>query len=261
MRPKIGQTVCDPACGTSGLLLAAYECLKGRTNDREALRRLRQDAFTGIEIVDEVVSLCAMNLYLQGIDNGGSPVTQGDALAKDPGKRCDLMLTNPPFGKKSSFKVIGEEGQVSTEQEVYEREDYRFSTSNKQLNFLQHVMTLLKTDGRAAEGARKRLLDQFDFHTLLRLPTGIFYRPGVKANVLFFDKKPASKVHWINELWVSSSATSSISTSSGSRTTVWRTWTASHHPTSSPRKSSTTSRPPWTSSPAWRKNSPKAEPS
>lgn len=215
--PKIGETVCDPACGTGGFLLSAYEHMKHQTQDREKLKQLRHQAFHGVDIVDEVVRLCAMNLYLHGVGNGGSPVLQGDALSGDPGQRYDVILTNPPFGKKSSYKVVGEDGQVSTERENYEREDFKFTTSNKQFNFLQHIMTIMETGGRAGvvlpdnvlfeagragEGIRKRLLQQFNFHTLLRLPTGIWYSPGVKANVLFFDKKPASKDPWTKELWV-----------------------------------------------------------
>jgi type I restriction enzyme M protein len=215
--PRIGESVCDPACGTGGFLLSAFEHMKDQTRDREQLRRLQHDALTGVDIVDEVVRLCAMNLYLHGIGNGGSPVHQADALAADPGQRYDIVLTNPPFGKKSSYKVVGEDGQVSTERENYEREDFKFTTSNKQFNFLQHVMTILETDGRAGivlpdnvlfeagragEGIRKRLLEQFNFHTLLRLPTGIWYSPGVKANVLFFEKKRAARDPWTKALWV-----------------------------------------------------------
>jgi len=133
------------------------------------------------------------------------PIAQRDALASNLGDRFKVVLTNPPFGKKSSFTVVGEDGSLATERENYEREDFKFTTSNKQLNFLQHIMTIMADDGRAGvvlpdnvlfeaggagEGIRKRLLMQFDFHTLLRLPTGIFYKPGVKANALFFDKKP-----------------------------------------------------------------------
>lgn len=217
VRPQIGETVCDPACGTGGFLLAAYEYMKGQTQDKERLRKLRTQALSGVDIVDEVVRLCAMNLYLHGIGNGGSPVHQGDALAKAPGVNYDVVLTNPPFGKKSSYKVVGADGEVSTERESYEREDFKFTTSNKQFNFLQHIMTILETHGRtgvvlpdnvlfeagkAGEGIRKRLLEQFTFHTLLRLPTGIWYSPGVKANVLFFDKRPAAKQPWTQELWV-----------------------------------------------------------
>lgn len=215
--PKIGETVCDPACGTGGFLLAAYDHLKTQTQDREKLRTLRHTAFTGVDIVDEVVRLCAMNLYLHGVGNGGSPVTQGDALANDGGDRFKVVLTNPPFGKKSSYKVVGEDGSVTTERENYERQDFKFTTSNKQLNFLQHIMTIMEADGRAGvvlpdnvlfeagragEGIRKRLLEGFNFHTLLRLPTGIWYSPGVKANVLFFDKRPASRDAQTKALWV-----------------------------------------------------------
>jgi len=215
--PKIGETVCDPACGTGGFLLAAFEHMKGQSQDREKLRKLRHGALHGVDIVDEVVRLCAMNLYLHGVGNGDSPVRQGDSLAADPGVRYDVVLTNPPFGKKSSFRVVGEDGEVSTERENYERDDFKFTTSNKQLNFLQHIMTILDTKGRAGvvmpdnvlfeagragEGIRRRLLEQFNFHTLLRLPTGIWYSPGVKANVLFFEKRPASREVQTRELWI-----------------------------------------------------------
>lgn len=217
VHPRIDETVCDPACGTGGFLLSAFEHMKTQSQDREKLHRLKHNALHGVDIVDEVVRLCAMNLYLHGIGNGGSPVQQGDALSGDGGKRFDVVLTNPPFGKKSSYKVVGEDGSVSTEHESYEREDFKFSTSNKQLNFLQHIMTILDTHGRvgvvlpdnvlfeagrAGEGIRKRLLESFNFHTLLRLPTGIWYSPGVKANVLFFDKRPASREAQTKELWI-----------------------------------------------------------
>lgn len=217
VNPRIGETVCDPACGTGGFLLAAYDYMKTQSHDREMLRELRHSALHGVDIVDEVVRLCAMNLYLHGIGNGGSPVEQRDALAAAPAQRYDVVLTNPPFGKKSSYKVVGEDGSVTSERESYEREDFKFTTSNKQFNFLQHIMTILDTRGRAGvvlpdnvlfeagragEGIRKRLLEGFNFHTLLRLPTGIWYSPGVKANVLFFDKRPASREVQTRELWV-----------------------------------------------------------
>jgi type I restriction enzyme M protein len=215
--PRIGETVCDPACGTGGFLLSAFEHMKGQSQDRDKLHKLRHSAFTGVDIVDEVVRLAAMNLYLHGIGSESSPVRQGDALAGDPGDRYDVILTNPPFGKKSSYKVVGEDGSVSSERENYEREDFKFTTSNKQFNFLQHIMTIMDARGRAGvvlpdnvlfeagragEGIRKRLLENFNFHTLLRLPTGIWYSPGVKANVLFFDKRPASREVQTKELWV-----------------------------------------------------------
>lgn len=217
VNPRIAEKVCDPACGTGGFLLAAYDHMKTQSRDREQLRRLRTEGLHGVDIVDEVVRLCAMNLYLHGVGNGDSPVVAADALAAKPSGHYQVVLTNPPFGKKSSYKVVGEDGSVSTEREHYEREDFKFTTSNKQLNFLQHIMTILDTHGRAGvvlpdnvlfeagragEGIRKRLLEQFNFHTLLRLPTGIWYSPGVKANVLFFDKRPASREVQTKALWV-----------------------------------------------------------
>jgi type I restriction enzyme M protein len=176
--------------------------------DRSAQRRLREATFSGVDIVDEVVRLAAMNLYLHGIaaeGTGASPIRAGDALAVEPSDSFDVILTNPPFGKKSSYRVVGEDGEMDSEREDYERSDFKFTTGNKQLNFMQHIMTVMAASGRAGvvlpdnvlfeagsagEGIRRRLLEQFDFHTLLRLPTGIFYKPGVKANVLFFDKRP-----------------------------------------------------------------------
>tara|TARA_B100000949_G_scaffold234096_1_gene252168 strand:+ start:3568 stop:5019 length:1452 start_codon:yes stop_codon:yes gene_type:complete len=215
--PQIGKTVHDPACGTGGFLLSAYEYMKQQaTGDRQQTRKLREETFSGHDIVSEVVRLAAMNLYLHGIGNGESPIDDRDALARTDGP-YDIILTNPPFGKKSSFKVIGDDGSVSTEVESYEREDFKYTTSNKQLNFLQHIMSVLAVNGEAAvvlpdnvlfeagqagEGIRKRLLNQFDFHTLLRLPTGIFYKQGVKANVLFFTKKAASKEVQTSKLWI-----------------------------------------------------------
>lgn len=147
--PRIGETVHDPACGTGGFLLAAYDHMKGQSQDRTLQRKLREKSLSGIDILDEVVRLCGMNLYLHGIGNGESPNHSGDALATDPGSRFNVILTNPPFGKKSSYKVIGEDGEVDTEREDYEREDFKFTTSNKQINFLQHIMTIMETGGRA----------------------------------------------------------------------------------------------------------------
>jgi type I restriction enzyme M protein len=158
-----------------------------------------------------------MNLYLHGIDADPCPVKSGvDSLASDPGERFSMVLTNPPFGKKSSISIVGEDGDLEKEEHAYERQDFWTTTKNKQLNFLQHVKTLLKVNGRAAvevpdnvlfeggagETVRRNLLRQFDVHTLLRLPTGIFYAQGVKANVLFFDAKPAQEAPWTTKLWV-----------------------------------------------------------
>jgi type I restriction enzyme M protein len=158
-----------------------------------------------------------MNLLLHGIGSDESmPIIVGDALLSHPGEYFDIVLTNPPFGKKSSFTVVGAEGEMSTERETYERDDFWATTSNKQLNFLQHVKSILKINGRAAivvpdnvlfeggagETVRRKLLHEFEVHTLLRLPTGLFYAQGVKANVLFFDKKPASETPWTKKLWI-----------------------------------------------------------
>jgi type I restriction enzyme M protein len=216
--PKPGQTVCDPACGTGGFLLAAYEHMKAHPSarDRKTAEKLRTRSFTGVDIVPDVVRLCAMNLYLHGIGGERAPVRQGDALLKDDGLRFDLVLTNPPFGRKQSFRIVTEEGDIETERQDYVREDFTVTTSNKQLNFLQHVMTILKPGGQAAvvlpdnvlfeggggERLRRRLLDAFNLHTLIRLPTGIFYKPGVKANVLFFDRLAARESRGTEALWI-----------------------------------------------------------
>lgn len=236
MRPTPQMSVCDPACGTGGFLLAAYSYMKAQSNDSEVLRALREDKLYGKDITPLVVSLCAMNLFLHelGVGFGGANseseradkkppralVSEGDSLLELGNVRFDMVLTNPPFGKKSSTKIMGEDGSVKRESETYTREDFIATTSNKQLNFLQHIMSLLKVRGKAAvvlpdnvlfeggagEKIRKRLLSEFDLHTILRLPTGIFYAQGVKANVLFFDKYEAlaqgmrtSKV-WVYDL-------------------------------------------------------------
>jgi type I restriction enzyme M protein len=159
-----------------------------------------------------------MNLLLHGIESpeSDSPVHVDDALRADPGQRFDLVLTNPPFGKKSSVTIVTDEGKAERQNLTVLRDDFWASTSNKQLNFVQHVKTLLKVGGRAAvvvpdnvlfeggagETVRRKLLHECDVHTLLRLPTGIFYAQGVKANVLFFDRKPGSDTPWTKELWV-----------------------------------------------------------
>jgi type I restriction enzyme M protein len=157
-----------------------------------------------------------MNLYLHGIGGEESPITVADSLASDPGDRFDMVLTNPPFGKKSSITIVNGEGKAEKESLIYERQDFWATTSNKQLNFVQHVKTLTKINGKVAivvpdnvlfeggagETVRKKLLAECDVHTLLRLPTGIFYAQGVKANLLFFDRKPASEKPWTEKLWI-----------------------------------------------------------
>jgi type I restriction enzyme M protein len=215
--PEPKDTVCDPACGTGGFLLAAHDYIsKHHRLDREQKKNLDQKALRGWELVHATARLCAMNLMLHGIGGEVLPLTVGDSLAADPGERFSLILTNPPFGKKSSTTIVGEDGKAYTEKETIEREDFWATTSNKQLNFVQHIKTLLKQNGKAAvvvpdnvlfeggagETIRKRLLFETDVHTLLRLPTGLFYAQGVKANVLFFDKKPASETPWTKKLWI-----------------------------------------------------------
>ncbi len=217
IRPEPGMTIYDPACGTGGFLLIAHEYISSNFQlDKDQKQFLRFKALGGKDIVDGVARLCAMNLFLHGIGGDESPIDVGDSLISDPGDRYDMVLTNPPFGKKSSITIVNGEGKVDKESLVYEREDFWATTSNKQLNFLQHVKTLLKINGKAAivvpdnvlfeggagETVRKKLLHECDVHTLLRLPTGIFYAQGVKANVLFFDRKPASEKPWTEKVWI-----------------------------------------------------------
>ena len=210
--------MCDPAAGTGGFLLAAYERMKQGPLDPDQKRFLRNEAFRGWEIVDATARLCAMNLLLHGISAPESlpVVTVDDALRSAPSEHFNMVLTNPPFGRKSSYKVINVQGEAEREDMSYLREDFWATTSNKQLNFLQHVRSLLTINGRAAvvlpdnvlfeggagETIRRKLLAECDVHTLLRLPTGIFYAGGVKANVLFFDRKPPSEQPRTDKLWI-----------------------------------------------------------
>jgi type I restriction enzyme M protein len=158
-----------------------------------------------------------MNLFLHGIgtDHTHPVISIADSLEIKV-EPVDMVLTNPPFGKKSSVTIIGADGKDHTDKISYVREDFWATTSNKQLNFVQHVYSMLKETGRAAvvvpdnvlfeggagERIRRALLQQCNVHTLLRLPTGIWYSPGVKANVLYFDKKPLSKSPATKQLWV-----------------------------------------------------------
>lgn len=216
MKPTPDMTVVDPACGTGGFLLAAYDYMKKQVANKQALRALREEKFYGTDITPLVVSLCAMNLYLHGIGGDRSPVKQGDSLMSAGETRYDMVLTNPPFGKKSGLKVLNADGSVDVEKEDYQRPDFIATTSNKQINFLQHIMTILKIGGKAAvvvpdnvlfeggagEKVRHRLLREFNLHTVLRLPTGIFYAQGVKANVLFFDKMtPLEHGYRTGDVW------------------------------------------------------------
>ena len=219
MRPAPGQTICDPACGTGGFLLAAHDyTARNHPLDQDQWQHLYHEALHGWEIVDNTARLCVMNLYLRGIgaNGGSSPIHVADSLAAHPGQYFDMVLTNPPFGKKSSITFVTDTGETRREAQNIVRDDFWVSTSNKQLNFVQHVRSILEQHGRAAvvvpdnvlfeggagETLRRRLLNECDVHTLLRLPTGIFYAQGVKANVIFFDRKPASETPWTRQLWI-----------------------------------------------------------
>ena len=216
--PKPKETICDPACGTGGFFLISHEYIVNHNPNmtKDQKRVLKESTFRGWELVQSTARLCAMNMMLHGIGGDTLPLTVADSLASDPGDRFEIVLTNPPFGKKSSITIVNDQGKTDKESLIYERQDFWATTSNKQLNFLQHVKTLLKQHGRAAivvpdnvlfeggagETVRRKLLHECDVHTLLRLPTGLFYAQGVKANVLFFDKKPASEKPWTKKLWI-----------------------------------------------------------
>lgn len=221
LRPEPMKTIADPCCGSGGFFLAAQEFITAPGNfvlGREEKEFLKNNTFYGNELVSNTYKLCLMNLYLHNIGDiyGNVPVSLGDALLTDPGYRVDYVLTNPPFGKKSSITFTNEEGEQEDEDLVYNRQDFWTTSSNKQLNFIQHIITIMKATGKAAvvvpdnvlfEGGageiiRKKLLETTDLHTILRLPTGIFYKPGVKANVLFFDRKPAGPETQTKEVWI-----------------------------------------------------------
>ena len=219
MRPQPGATICDPAAGTGGFLIATHEYIdKTHSLNRLQYQHLNHQALHGWEIVDNTARLCVMNLYLHGIgaNGGASPIRVDDSLRSHPGQHFDMVLTNPPFGKKSSVTFITEEGELRRETQNIVRNDFWTSTSNKQLNFVQHVNTILEIHGRAAvvvpdnvlfeggagEKVRRRLLHDCDVHTLLRLPTGVFYAQGVKANVLFFDRRPGAETAATKTLWI-----------------------------------------------------------
>ncbi len=220
MRPTPTDTICDPAAGTCGFLLVAYDYILRHYSplDRDLLDHVTDRALRGWEIVDNAARLGVMNMHLRGIstDATSSPIHVADSLAADPGERFSMVLTNPPFGKKSSVTYVNDAGETRRESITVVRDDFWTSTSNKQLNFVQHVKTILAIHGRAAvvvpdnvlfeggagEVVRRKLMHECNVHTLLRLPTGIFYAQGVKANVLFFDRKPASETPWTKEVWI-----------------------------------------------------------
>jgi len=217
MKPEPGMKIHDPASGTGGFLLSAYNFIRDNYKlDRDQQKELKHDTFSGNDIVPMVARLCVMNLYLHGINGEESLISLEDSLKKNPGAVYEMVLTNPPFGKKSSDTIVTEEGETSKKSNPIIRDDFWTETSNKQLNFLQHVKSILKINGRAAivlpdnvlfeggagETIRKKLMETCDLHTILRLPTGIFYAQGVKANVLFFDKREASKQAQTSKIWI-----------------------------------------------------------
>ena len=218
VRPEPNKTIADPACGTGGFFLAAYDFLVSTHQmDKNQKAFLKHETFFGNEIVAGTRRLALMNMFLHNIGeiDGDSMVSPNDALVADSSKRFDYVLANPPFGKKSAMSFTNEEGEQERDDLTYNRQDFWATTSNKQLNFVQHIRTMLKTTGRAAvvvpdnvlfeggagEIVRNKLLETTELHTILRLPTGIFYANGVKANVLFFDNREASKEPWTKEIW------------------------------------------------------------
>lgn len=253
VQPQPGEVICDPAAGTGGFLLAAHDWLTSTVDgaprfpmDRDQKKHLRYEALRGVELVPGVSRLCAMNLFLHGVGPNGNecsehgiaddcpegkdangnalprpcapwttPIRTDDALRDEPTEHAQVVLANPPFGKKSSITIVNAEGDVDKQTPTYSRNGW-VQTSNKQLNFVQHIKTLLDIDGRAAvvipdnvlfeggagETVRRKLLKECDVHTLLRLPTGIFYAQGVKANVLFFDRKRGRETAWTKTVWV-----------------------------------------------------------
>ena len=198
--PKITETVADPACGTGGFLLAAYEHMKPQSKEIAKQKFLKEHAFFGADNTPLVVTLASMNLYLHDIGTESSPIVCQDSLIDKSDKMFDVILANPPFGTRPQGSV-----------EVYANRPEFVKTSDNQVNFLQHIMSIVRTNGRVAVvlpdnvltdgGAtakvREKLLKDFNLHTILRLPTGIFYANGVKTNVLFFEKGKSTEDIWV----------------------------------------------------------------
>jgi type I restriction enzyme M protein len=198
--PKITETVADPACGTGGFLLAAYEHMKPQSKEIAKQKFLKEHAFFGADNTPLVVTLASMNLYLHDIGTESSPIVCQDSLIDKSDKMFDVILANPPFGTRPQGSV-----------EVYANRPEFVKTSDNQVNFLQHIMSIVRTNGRVAVvlpdnvltdgGAtakvREKLLRDFNLHTILRLPTGIFYANGVKTNVLFFEKGKPTEDIWV----------------------------------------------------------------
>jgi type I restriction enzyme M protein len=198
--PKITETVADPACGTGGFLLAAFEHMKTQSKDIEKQKFLKNDALHGADNTSLVVTLASMNLYLHDIGVNKSPIAYQDSLIDTSDRMFDVVLANPPFGTRPQGSV-----------EVAANRPEFIKTADNQVNFLQHIMSIVKDGGRvgvvlpdsvltdtgATEKVREKLLKDFNLHTILRLPTGIFYANGVKTNVLFFEKGKPTKEIWV----------------------------------------------------------------
>jgi type I restriction enzyme M protein len=219
IQPQPLKTIADPACGTGGFFLAAYDYLVSNNKlDKEQNKFIKLNTFFGNEIVAGTRRLALMNLFLHNIGDIDSDnfISPADSLISASPITYDYVLANPPFGKKSSQTFTNDEGEQEKDDLTYNRQDFWATTSNKQLNFVQHIRTMLKTTGLAAvvvpdnvlfeggagETVRKKLLETTDLHTILRLPTGIFYAQGVKANVIFFDNREAGKTAWTKDIWV-----------------------------------------------------------
>ena len=198
--PKITETVADPACGTGGFLLAAFDHMKTQSKEIAKQTFLRNHAFFGADNTPLVVTLASMNLYLHDIGTSQSPIVCQDSLIDKSDRMFDVILANPPFGVRPQGSV-----------EVYANRPEFVKTSDNQVNFLQHIMSIVKTGGRvgivlpdnvltdggATAKVREKLLKDFNLHTILRLPTGIFYANGVKTNVLFFEKGKPTEDIWV----------------------------------------------------------------
>ena len=198
--PKITETVADPCCGTAGFLLAAYEHMRTQSRDVEKQKFLKNNALFGADNTDLVVTLASMNLYLHDIGVNKSPIVYQDSLIDTSDKMFQVVMTNPPFGTRPQGSV-----DVSANRPEF------IKTSDNQVNFLQHIMSIVKTGGRVGvilpdsvltDGGttakvREKLLKNYNLHTILRLPTGIFYANGVKTNVLFFEKGEPTKDIWV----------------------------------------------------------------
>lgn len=198
--PKITETVADPCCGTGGFLLAAYEHMRKQSKDVEKQKFLKNNALYGADNTSLVVTLASMNLYLHDIGVNKSPIAYKDSLIETTDDMYQIVMTNPPFGTRPQGSV-----EVSANRPEF------IKTSDNQVNFLQHIMSIVKTGGRAGvvlpdsvltdgdstKRVRDKLMKDYNLHTILRLPTGIFYANGVKTNVLFFEKGEPTKDIWV----------------------------------------------------------------